>query len=679
MTAYTNTPSRHALRLAWPVCAALAFLAAPALGQSDDVAVTDYGTVTLTVKDTDLAQVLEMLSIQSKRNIITSKNVSATVSANLYDVTFDEALKAILHVNGYDYTEEGNFIYVYTREELDQIAEQQRRTASRTYSLDYLSGADANEFIQPLLSDAGQSSFRGESAPGFKADIGGGGEDSYAFTPRLVVNDYEENLESIGKLLNEVDTPPMQVLIEATILQTALDEQNAWGVDFSIIGDMNFTDLTNPLNPINDLLSGSDSGSDVEATASSGFQPGDNKASGIQSTVGNTPGAGGFKMGIIHDDFSIFLKLLDEVRDTTVLARPKVMCLNRQKAEVLVGARVGYLSTTATETTTTQSVEFLDTGIQLLFRPFISENGMVRLELAPSVSEASLRTVTDANGLVVTIPDENTNELTTNVRIPDGQTLILGGLFRESTTNSRRQVPFLGDIPILGAAFKGHDDTVDRDEIIFLITPTIVEDGANADAAADALEYAEAVRVGTREALLPFSQTRLTDNENRKAVNAFHEGDLEKALYHINNSLRLKPIQPEMIRFREQVSGAKEQIHERGLLERALRRELGALTPMNSEGEAAFSSIVEPPQGRFAYQRELRKRVARKKAARAVEQAAKEAEAAKAAEPMVYAPTADEQQSIYDELFNSYFENLDAPASDGPSVEVAGVDENASN
>ena len=78
---------------------------------------------------------------------------------------------------------------------------------------------------------------------------------------------------------------------------------------------------------------------------------------------------------------------------------------------------------------------------------------MIRLELAPSVSEASLRTVTDAQGLQVTIPDELTNELTTNVRIKDGQTLVLGGLFRESTRVTKRQVPFLGDIPILEPRF----------------------------------------------------------------------------------------------------------------------------------------------------------------------------------------------------------------------------------
>jgi type II secretory pathway component GspD/PulD (secretin) len=121
---------------------------------------------------------------------------------------------------------------------------------------------------------------------------------------------------------------------------------------------------------------------------------------------------------------------------------------------------------------------------------------MIRLELAPSVSEASLRTVTDAQGLSVTIPDELTNEITTNVRVRDGNTLVLGGLFRESNRITRRQIPFLGDIPVLGYAFRGQDDSVERNEIIFLITPSIVHDEALWAMGGSTLAYTDEVRIG---------------------------------------------------------------------------------------------------------------------------------------------------------------------------------------
>ncbi|MHC4429368.1 MAG: type II secretion system protein GspD, partial [Planctomycetota bacterium] len=576
MTKISDYIGRRIVARAGAVCAAWAMLATPAHAQiwggeeGPEVNVTDYGTVDLAVQDTDLAQVLEMLSIQGRKNIITSKNVSATVSANLYDVTFYEALDAILSVNGYGYVEQGNFIYIYTQEELAEVEAASRRTESRIFELEYLSAGDASEFIAPLLSDVGKASARGDVQTGFQPDISDGGADSYAFNAKLVVNDYADNLDEISALLTDLDTPPQQVLIEASILQTTLDEANAYGVDFSVIADLDFIDLSDPLSPVNNLLAGSD-------TANGGFQPADNEARAIQSTVGNTSGRGGFKLGVISDEISVFMRLLDEVTDLSVLARPKIMALNRQRAEVMVGRRVGYLSTTTNQTTVSQTVQFLDTGIQLVFRPFISKNGMIRMELSPSVSEAELREVTDLNGEAVTIPDEVSNELTTNVRVKDGQTLVLGGLFRESTSITQRQVPLLGDIPIIGMAFTGQDDVVERSEIIFLITPSIVHDDVLWELGDDAMSYTDAVRVGARSGLLLFSRDKVTGNYNQRAMNAFRDGDLDMALHWTNTSLGCTPNQPQIIKLRQELTGKRERAYESGIIERVIRGELGAL------------------------------------------------------------------------------------------------------
>ncbi len=577
----------HNMGIVWrlgTVCAACALLAMPAYGQGQDsqgVEINEADLVSITVQDTDLAKVLQMLSIQSKKNIVTSAAVSGTVTANLYDVTFYEALDSILRANNYRYIEDGNFIYVYTKAEYEELMASMRKTESRIYTLEYLSALDANEFITPLLSEDGQAAFRGDVQPGIEPDLADVGADSYAFDAKLVVNDYPDVLDNIASLLEDLDTPPQQVLVEATVLSATLTENNAFGVDFSVIGSIDFTDLTAPLNPISNILNGND--------ANTGFQPPDNEGYGLQSTPGNTGGPGTFKIGVVHNDISAFLNLLDTVTDTTVLARPKILALNRQRAEVLVGARVGYLSTTATQTTTTQTVEFLDTGIQLNFRPFISKSGMVRLELSPSISEAQLRDVNDANGQVITIPDEITNQIVTNVRVRDGETVILGGLFKESITSGRRQVPGLGDVPIIGAAFRGHDDTLERDEIIFLITPTIVEDERLFEIGQNLDDYTYDTLVGAREGMLPFSRDKQTESYNREAIAAFAEGDAEAALYHVNNSLRLNSNQPHMRKFRERVTGQNEDLHERSMLERVMEREFGEL-------EAHFDSSSEPDE-----------------------------------------------------------------------------------
>ena len=525
------------------------------LKESSDssVVVDEFGTVDLVVNETEVTQVLEMLAIQSRRNIIASNSVTGMVSANLYDVTFNEALDAILRVNGFGYVEESNFVYVYTIDELDTIEKARRQTESRVYELQYLSAADADEFVKPLLSEEGKAAFRGTVESGYQPSLSDGGGDSYAWSSKLVINDYPENLDAIADLLYELDTPPMQVVVEATIVQTKVDEDNEFGVDFTALSNIRIGSIAGgPLAAANDLIGGTFL--NTNATA-------------ITSGVGQTDIAlsGGLKVGVIKDHVGAFLRVLDQVVDTTVLARPRVTCLNRQRAEVLIGTRFGYLSTTQTQTSTTQTVEFLDTGIHLVFRPFISPDGMIRLELRPSVSSATLH----ADG-GQQVPDEVTQQLTTNVRCRDGETIILGGLFKESTVVSRNQVPFLGDIPIIGAAFRGQDDQVVKEEIIFLLTPSIIPDERLWESGKDSLAIIETVRIGARSGLLPFSREQITANYNRDALDAYRQGDLDRALYWTNLSLRTSGVQPEMVRLRENITDESESVWERDLLRELL-------------------------------------------------------------------------------------------------------------
>ncbi len=572
---------------------ALAAIAVPAssapwANDSQDVVVDDFGTVDISVQDTDLAQVLQMLSLQSRKNIITSKRVSARVTANLYDVTFKEALDAILHVNGYGYIEQGNFIYVYTLEEIAELEKAARKTESRRFALEYLSAADAAEFVKPLLSDKGKLSFLGEVEKGFKPDDTTAGEDSWAYAAMLVVNDYPENVESISKLLGELDTPPQQVVVEATVVSTVVNEDNAFGVDFSVIANSEFTNYFNPLSAVNDLIRGNNTPDTTPTKPDQGFVPGNNRADAVTSTVGNTGGPGGLKVGVIQGDVAVFLRVLDEVTDSTVLARPRVMALNRQRAQVLVGDRIAYLSTTQTETSTTQAVQFLDTGIRLIFRPFISSDGSIRMELYPSVSEARLRSSTGVRGTGQEIPDERTSEITTNVRMRDGQTLVLGGLFQEDTTISRSQIPWLGDIPIVGAAFSGQTDKIVRREIMFLITPTIVHDQLVDAWSKEAEQFVDAVRVGARSGLLPFSRELMTGNQNHDAYAAFQAGDYETAMFHINNSLRINPNQPEIQKLRNEISNQSADVPTRSLMEQILETEL-------ARGDLPLEAPSTPP------------------------------------------------------------------------------------
>ena len=577
-------------------------------GAKSDVAgdevIDEFGAFEIAVEDVPLPQVLNMLAIQSRRNIITSKRVgSVSITANLFDVTFYEALDSILHIASLCYDEQGNFIYVMTCEEKLQRERAGRKLEDRVYYLDHISPADAESLAKPLLSSDGTMSKLGGVQSGFAPGKTDSGSDEWAHEPVLVVRDYSDNLEAINVLLKDVDTPPKQVMVESTILVTKSEGDYAWGMDVSVLLKANFQSLINPLNPVGWLQN------DQQVGGAPAPTPTDN-AIGIQSTVGNTKDAGGFKFGILNDNVGVFLRLLDDVSDTMILARPKILALNRQRAQVLVGERIAYLSTTQTETATTQAVQFLDTGINLILRPFISRDNSIRLELYPSVSEYRLRTIGDGATLgFTTVPDEITNEITTNVRVRDGETIVLGGLFKDKAVTSRKSVPGLGDVPVLGAAFQGQDDKVQRQEIIFLVTPSVVQEEVMDDASKEANELVRDITVGVREGLLPWAREKMAANYNHDAHVALSSGDTDRAISFINRSLRNDPNQPEIVKMRANILGERSIYgQERDVLEkifqRTFRRSVGAdeeeevfptsdplssAMPFGSEDEAADS------------------------------------------------------------------------------------------
>ncbi|MCH2136335.1 MAG: secretin and TonB N-terminal domain-containing protein [Phycisphaerales bacterium] len=529
----------------------------------DGVDVNRFGTVDLNVRAVDIGEVLRMLGDGAGRNIVFGSEVAGTVTTSLRDVTLDEALTAILKVNGYGHVSEGNFIYVYPLETIAQMEQASRQRVERIIPLYYLQGAEAARIAEPMLSGVGQVISLGDVEEGYDPDTQSGGVDSYAFAAKLVVFDYSENIDRIEGVIRELDVSPKQVLVEGTILSAAVSEDNAFGIDMSfIVNPMDAIDYVNPINLVDDILN------------PGVFNPNQTHTTAGQSTVGQVGEAAGFKIGLLQDNFHFFLRALDEVTDTTVIARPKVLCLNRQKAEILVGERVGYLTTTQTDTATTQTVEFLDTGTHLVFRPYISPNDMIRMELYPRLSSATVTPVTTPTGQPITIPNENTTEVFTNVRVRDGETIVLGGLFQESTAITRRNVPLLGDIPLAGNAFKGQDDQVGREEVIFLLTPTIVKDDRLAEMGDDSLEIMDSVRVGARSGLLPWSREQVTANFNRDALKAFREGELDLAMYYADSSLRHNAQQPELRQLRESLTGEADRTWERHLGRRIMEREM---------------------------------------------------------------------------------------------------------
>ena len=512
------------------------------------MSVSEHGTVTLAAQGIEITKLLELLSIKSRMNIVASEKVKALVSVSLYDVPIDEALDALLTVNGFVWERQGPFVMVYTRAEKEAMDKAKMKREPRVFTLQFLAPDDALTLVKPLLSEGGTAVSLGKVKEGFEPTVADGGSDTYAFATRVLVNDFPDVIEKAARVLTESDVQPQQVRVEATILVTDVNEEDAFGLDISLVGKIDFSQVTGgPMAAFsglknNNLNTNGTYPDPVPASASA--------ASLFPATEADPT----LKMGVLTNDVAVFLQMLDQVKNTTVLARPSVTVLNRQKAQVNIGAKVGYLSTTQTQTSTTQEVQYIDTGIKLTFRAFISPDGMVRMELNPSIVGAeykNVKSVTGAGTGDVQIPNQTTQELRTNVRVKSGQTIVLGGLFREDAVTTNRQIPVLGDIA--PGAFSGQADKTVRQEVIFLVTPTIVQDPKSDLDGDKALKVIDAVQAGARAGLLPFSHAQIGGHYQLQALDAWRAGDRERAGLYADQALRVAPNSPSMIQLREDI------------------------------------------------------------------------------------------------------------------------------
>jgi len=489
---------------------------------------------------------LRVLGALYKKNIVPSSNVDGPLTIRrLYDVTFEQALDSILGY-GFKYDQEGNFVKVYTAEEYKKIKTDPERMIYKVFTLYYISAAEAMKLITPVLSGAGsiQGSSPAEATVPTGESISGGtaGGDTMALNDHLVIEDYPENIAEAEKLLKQLDVRPKQVLVEATILSATLTEGMKMGVDLNLLagvsldGSSSITSyssgdslelVTTETTPIGQLGQGIANGSPIETF-------------GFAASLGS-----GLRIGITTGDVAAFITALETVTDTTILANPKILAVNKQLGQVYIGTKIGYNSqTTQTQTSTTQQVSFLDTGTKLSFRPYIGDDGYIRMDIHPKDSSGTLK----AND----IPDESSTELATNVMVKDGQTIVIGGLFRDVVVTSRSQIPLLGDLPLVGALFRGTSDTTQRQEVIVLLTPHIIDEPeeTNSDARVDDIRRK---RFGAKEELQWAGKARLVEDRYAKAARFYVEGDTEAAMKELDYVLELRPSYLEAIRLKEKI------------------------------------------------------------------------------------------------------------------------------
>ncbi len=366
-------------------------------------------SLSLAMQDTELAEVMAMLSRQQRVNILLTGDVGGTVSFSLYDMELGAAIRAIASAAGYAVEYRDGSYFVVEHGEAGKYAPD-GITVVRSFEVRYADMASMEATLTPFLSTYGTLTL--------------------AVDRRLmIVEDTPQFVERIESILTALDRPPQQILIEAKILEVTLEDEDAFGVDWRKLFD-------------------SDGGTGTVGTR-------------------NLAGDGaGFFFDYATPNVEATLTALRARGRVRTLSTPKLLTVQNQEASVIIGDRRGYQVTTTINQVTTESVEFLESGVILRVTPNVDRDGRVMMDIHPEVSNGTV----DANG----VPSQTTTEVTTSLIVPDGQTIFIGGLMKHTLSEVTNGVPLLEGLPGIGRLFSNRESTNVNTETVVLITPRVI-------------------------------------------------------------------------------------------------------------------------------------------------------------------------------------------------------------
>ena len=367
--------------------------------------------ISLALRDTRISDVMEMLSRQARVNILLTAGVEGNVSFSLFDVTLDEAVRHIASAAGFAVEKRDATYYIIDHEEIGKY-QLSVTTELRTFKVEYSDVNVVQSILKSHLSEHGKIT-------------------SLAARKLLVVEDAPEFLQRVEELLQVLDRQPRQILIEAKILEVTLRDTEAFGMDWAKL-----------------------------FTADDG-----NGSFGVRGFGDDT--APGLFFDLVTPNITVMLNLLRDEGRLRTLSTPKLLALENQEAKAIIGDRIGFKVTTTIDQVTSESIEFLETGVILKVTPSVDHNGHILLDIHPEVSTG---TVSDDG-----IPSQSTTEVTTRMLVGDAQTIFIGGLIKRSVNSTEERVPFLGDLPLVGNAFANQATNTVSTETVVLITPYILD------------------------------------------------------------------------------------------------------------------------------------------------------------------------------------------------------------
>jgi type II secretory pathway component GspD/PulD (secretin) len=494
---------------------------------------TDPQHISLDLRDMEIAEALKFLASKAGLNIIPTKNIAGRVTLMVENVPLQDVFDLMIRSNNLAYEKKGNIFNVMTEDEykaffgknfsdirqvrvfhlryaipeqvfniLDSfkssigkifvepetgtvmimdapermqeiekaMAALEQKTTIRIFDMKYAKAKDVEEQLKSQLDIKKVGSIKADDR-----------------TNRLIVQTLPERMDDIERLLKGLDQKTRQVLVDARIIKIRLANDTSRGVEWEGLFDMGkklgLTYLgSTPFSVINPATTSGTFTSRKEAletlkttVGTMGSYPFSGTTSNLSSSVKDV-GMGSLHLGAIgRNDFDVLIKYLQTIGKTKILSCPQIAVINNQEAKIHVGERQAYVttSTTAGQTTTTvsESVTYVDVGLQMSVTPTINDEGYVTMKIKPEISSVVDVIVSSSNNR---IPIIDTATAETSVMVKDGTTIMIGGLNKEEESEDYQGTPFLGKLPLLGFFFSTKTKSKVRTEILILLTPHII-------------------------------------------------------------------------------------------------------------------------------------------------------------------------------------------------------------
>jgi len=425
--------------------------------------------LSLDFQSVEVRAVLQVIADFTGLNIITSDTVTGNLTLRLKDVPWDQALDIILQSKGLDMRKTGNVVWIAPRDELatreklalearNQIADLEP-TRTESFQLNYQKSGD----IQKLLSDPQQRvlSKRGSVVVDSR-------------TNTLFVQDTPTRLEDVRRLIQRVDIPVRQVMIESRIVEASDNFSRTLGVR------LGYNDTTQPPQNQGFRVSG---GANPRAVfggglANTGFQTGQSGEAPAFSdslsvnlpAIPLTSSSGVFSVLLFNDKATKFLNLeltaLQADNKGKIISSPRVITADQIEATIEQGTEIPYQQATSSGAT---SVSFKKATLSLKVKPQITPDDKVIMNLNVHKDSRGQETLAG--------PSIDTKQIVTEVLVENGGTVVIGGIYTQEERSTTSKVPVLGDLPYVGFLFKQNRKLDDRTELLIFITPRIIKDG----------------------------------------------------------------------------------------------------------------------------------------------------------------------------------------------------------